>query len=448
MLAELAQPPSGAGVYESHVAIDPHDPSRIVVVATHPASGLGLGRDIWCWRTADGGRTWTDGRIDQPQLDGEGAADPLVAFGPDGAMIAVSMTRERAYIDTRLAADQAYTRFTSPTFEERLQAWKGRIGEDAPLPPDMICFTRSEDEGRTWSGCVIPNSGSGDKPALAVDNHRMSPHAGHVYTAWADGRTSSIAFARSTDGGRTAEPARSFGGRNGIPYVQLATTPDGVVHMLWFYALWALPGAEHPQAATGFFYSSSSDGGASFSDPVVVAEHGGAGRVPMVSLAASPAGALLAVWSEVTSPPPDRGYQARQTLRFIHADAETNWSAPAPVTSLPSDVGQGLPAVASSGSSWHILSFDADALRTTVRVYASAHEGLEFEVQHDLATREFGLQDVYLHGSYQVRFAKELVNVGDYVGLAGAGSSLAAAIVLPRDDWPSVLSGYAGRLSV
>jgi hypothetical protein len=40
------------------------------------------------------------------------------------------------------------------------------------------------------------------------------------------------------------------------------------------------------------------------------------------------------------------------------------------------------------------------------------------------------------------------VNVGDYVGLAGAGSSLAAAIVLPRDDWPSVLSGYAGRLSV
>jgi len=94
-----------------------------------------------------------------------------------------------------------------------------------------------------------------------------------------------------------------------------------------------------------------------------------------------------------------------------------------------------------------VLSFDADARRTTVRVYASAHDKFDFRAEHDLATREFGLQDVYLHGSYQVRFARDIVNVGDYVGLAGAGSALAAAIVLPRDDqWPGLPAAYYARL--
>jgi hypothetical protein len=227
----------------------------------------------------------------------------------------------------------------------------------------------------------------------------------------------------------------------------LAVTPDGVVHMMWFYGLWALPDAEHPQAASAFFYSTSSDGGATFSDPVVVAEHGGAERVPMFSLAASPDSALLAVWSEATSPAPERGYQARQTLRFVHTTDGRQWTAPASLTNVPPNVGQGLPAAASSANAWHVLSFDADARRTTVRVYGSAHDELDFRPEHELTTRDFGLQDVYMHGSYQVRFANDLVNVGDYVGLAGAGSSVAAAVVLPRDDqWPSVLAAYSARL--
>src|SRR5262249_7654078 len=126
-LTRLALPPGG--VYEPHVAIDPSDPSRIAVVATTPTHGPGLGRSIWCWSTDDGGVTWRDGRIVQPQLDGEGAADPLVSFDGDGAIVTVAMTRDRAYIDMRNELDTQQTRLTSPTIEERLQAWQETLAE-------------------------------------------------------------------------------------------------------------------------------------------------------------------------------------------------------------------------------------------------------------------------------------------------------------------------------
>ena len=54
-------------------------------------------------------------------------------------------------------------------------------------------------------------------------------------------------------------------------------------------------------------------------------------------------------------------------------------------------------------------------------------------------------QDIYLHGGYQLRGAGDIAMVGDYVGLAGVGSTLMAAIVLPEsDDWRSELTAYAG----
>jgi hypothetical protein len=113
---------------------------------------------------------------------------------------------------------------------------------------------------------------------------------------------------------------------------------------------------------------------------------------------------------------------------------KNSWAAPADVITLPADVSQGLPAAASTSDAWYVLSFDADANQTTARLDRSEHDTLKFQPDRDIATRNVGIQDIYLHGSYQVRFANDLVNVGDYVGLAGATSSLAAAIVLPRND--------------
>jgi hypothetical protein len=228
----------------------------------------------------------------------------------------------------------------------------------------------------------------------------------------------------------------------------LAVTPDGVLHVLWFYPHWTPPDAEHPRAATGLFYSASADGGATYSKPTLVAEHAGANRISMLSLSSSLNGSLLAVWSEADSPTRTRGTQARQTLRYVHTVDQRRWTDPTSVGGPPTQIGQGLPAVASTDSAWYVLSFDAGPQRTTVRLYRSDHHELLFRPYQDLATLEFGRQDIYLHGSYQVRFANDLVNIGDYVGLAGSNNNLAVALVLPTENrWPSVVAAYAGYLS-
>jgi hypothetical protein len=65
----------GGDPFEPHVAVDPMDPRRVAVVAaTHG------GEDhFWCWSTEDGGASWSDGSVRQPQDDDGGAADPIVA---------------------------------------------------------------------------------------------------------------------------------------------------------------------------------------------------------------------------------------------------------------------------------------------------------------------------------------------------------------------------------
>jgi hypothetical protein len=104
--------------------------------------------------------------------------------------------------------------------------------------------------------------------------------------------------------------------------------------------------------------------------------------------------------------------------------------------------------VAATDDAWHILSYDADSTSTTVRIYSAGQDELEFRPTRELATRSFGRQDIYLHGGYQLRSASDIAIVGDYVGLAGAGSQLAAAIVLPEaDDWQSTLTAYASVLA-
>ena len=270
-LTALASP-HGQGVIEPHIALDPVNGRRATVVATCPSDGMGLGRSIWCWRTTDGGRSWTDGRITQPQFDGEGVANPLISYTRDGALVAVCMTLDRGHVDTMLESNRGFTRETSPGIDEVLAAWRD-TGEEGPAPADVICITRSEDHGDSWSGAIVGNSVRADRPMLAIDQGESSPYRGRAYMAWWDGITSDVAFARSLDGGRTAEPASRLGRRSGFFNAELAVGPDGVVHLVWSNAFWLSPDAEDRQAArTGIFHARSVDGGATFAEPRVVGD--------------------------------------------------------------------------------------------------------------------------------------------------------------------------------
>jgi hypothetical protein len=91
-----------------------------------------------------------------------------------------------------------------------------------------------------------------------------------------------------------------------------------------------------------------------------------------------------------------------------------------------------------------VLSYDAGPAETTVRIYSAAHRDLVFASTRDLATRKFGADDIFLGSNMQLRHANDIAIPGDYVGLQGAGSHIAAGFVLPEnDDCNSRLTGYA-----
>jgi hypothetical protein len=156
---------------------------------------------------------------------------------------------------------------------------------------------------------------------------------------------------------------------------------------------------------------------------------------------------LLAAWSVADAPARERGEQVRNTVRWIHSEDGRRWSAPAALSDLAPGVSQGLPAVASTQRAWHVLAYEAGSSRTTVRIHSARHDTLAFRPGPELATRGFGSNDLFMHGNYQLRQARDIAIVGDYVGLAGSADTLASAIVLPEnDDWQSPMTAYAAIL--
>jgi hypothetical protein len=343
-----------------------------------------------------------------------------------------------------------YTRLTSPSMAElgeTLEAQEAKEpAEQLSDEQNSVLFSsRSDDDGGTWSSVTIPGSVASDKPSLAIDTRADSPFRGHIYVAWFDVTNRRLAFSRSRDGGRTYDPALHIGGRNGYPRSQIAVGPAGTVHVLWSMGF-VERAPDDPHAGVAMLYARSTDGGATFSNPVAAAQHGGSDLIGLPSMAVAPDGELLAAWSE-TRDPLERGVQARHTIRVARSADGTSWSPPRPLCDVSPEVSQGMTAVASTDHAWHVLSYDVGPHRSDVRVYSAPHGTSDFAAGQVLASRPFGIGELFIHGNYQLRRASDLANVGDYVGLAGCGSQLAAAIVLPAgDDWASTRTAFAGVL--
>ncbi len=148
----------------------------------------------------------------------------------------------------------------------------------AYMAPSVFGFTsmavsRSDDGGATWSApvnasaSVMTNQSSHDKPWFTVDNTAGSPNRGNLYLSWTlfQQNESSIRFVRSTDGGQTWSPAGALArlslaetqAREVIQGSFIATGPNGEVYVIWY-----------DSRAGGVRIRKSTDGGASFGDPV------------------------------------------------------------------------------------------------------------------------------------------------------------------------------------
>ncbi|HET8657190.1 MAG TPA: sialidase family protein [Longimicrobiaceae bacterium] len=99
------------------------------------------------------------------------------------------------------------------------------LGKDAP--PNGIFVNRSDDGGRTWraapTAVIRQPARAGvpfeDKPMAAVDRYADPARRGNLYVAWTEFRRheSVILFARSTDGGRSFSAPVLVSDRTGSP---------------------------------------------------------------------------------------------------------------------------------------------------------------------------------------------------------------------------------------
>lgn len=199
----------------------------------------------------DGGQSWS--HVGVPNPDDRTQGDDVVLFSRDGTAV------------------HAFISFTGLWDDRPQRAASG------------IALVRSRDGGKTWTESqsivadhINTRSPMEDKPWLAFDRTRNSPHYNNLYCTWTrfdvygsedPQDTSQIMFARSTDGGDTFEPVIRISDEGGdcvdddntlegaVPCVH----PDGTV-----FVVWAGP--------RGLEIDQSSDGGITWGDDRVIGD--------------------------------------------------------------------------------------------------------------------------------------------------------------------------------
>ncbi|HZO96225.1 MAG TPA: sialidase family protein [Gaiellaceae bacterium] len=208
---------------EAAIAVGPGDGSVLLAGSNSFSEGT-----MRAYSSTDGGASWTPSTVFPPPKTAEAscAADPGVA------------------IDLRGRQYYSFVR-SSPcrTGHPRLYV-ASRAGPDAPWGAPVL---------------VAPLRGArfDDKPAIAVDRSRSSPHANRVYAAWTrvshDGAFS-ILVSSSDDGGRTwSPPAKANRTGEQLSYVTLATSRRGTLYVAW-----------HDISAFHVNVAMSTDGGRTF----------------------------------------------------------------------------------------------------------------------------------------------------------------------------------------
>lgn len=161
---------------------------------------------------------------------------------------------------------------------------------DERVSPARVWFAKSEDGGASWDAnvAVADSAAPGAFPSLAVASD------GVVHIAWQDFRASPLAethVARSTDGGVSFEAAQRVGvslgntGWDGRP--ALACVGEDSVYVAWL---------RHEDFVRQIWAARSTDGGATFQDPVAVENRCEAIRDPVI--AAAPNGRVCVAWED------------------------------------------------------------------------------------------------------------------------------------------------------
>ena len=286
-------------------------PARLLALAALPAlllAGMrgapGAGEPTWLApiELASGGGAKGPWRQNDSRYDY--VDDGTAVFLPGGALAVAWVDQRRKEVllqlrdaDGRPRGDPVDVSRTPATF-----SWMPRLAAGGPDTPNTlyvlwqeivfsggshggdILFARSRDGGRSFSAPLnLSDSRGGDgKGRLSRDvwsNGSLDIAAGpdgSVLAAWTD-YEGVLWLARSRDGGRGFLPARRIAGTAALPArgPALAAGANGAVHLAWTVG---------EDADADIRLAASSDGGASFGEPVRVGAAGARADAPRLAL--------------------------------------------------------------------------------------------------------------------------------------------------------------------
>ena len=386
---DILEPDGGAAQPETQaepfMAINPELDANLLAGYQESRFEDGGARALTYAVSFDAGKHWSEGLVPGLTAASGGsfdrASDPWVTFGPYG----------RAY-------------YTAIAFNER-------------TPDNVVFVSTSDDGGRTWGPPVAARTDSADfddKEAIVADTRSDSPFQGRLYACWDTVSTGSpdqpVHLSHSDDDGASFTPRVTvYGQRANVGVVPLVG-PGGVVYAVW---------ASFTRADALLLSARSTDGGDTWSEPVVIAEDLPAGVEDsrtsngLPSAAVDPrTGDLYVVWQdERFSPGVDQIVLSRST------DGGESWSEPQLVSDGPRDAANFTPAIAVNvnglvGVAYYSLRNDPSR---------------QFLVDEYLAIsrdrgRRFGRSLRVTAASWDMRFAafSRGFFLGDYQGLSAA----------------------------
>ena len=233
---------------ETSISVDPNNPQHLVAFSNtffkdpnciSPTGGAAnTFGTMALFGSTDGGSTWTYNCAPWPAAVTGGVTGATFWFGSDPALAWDNLGR--AYATYML------------------------ISQSASASGASIVVARSSDNGASWQslGTVVSGIASttqgNDKEMMAIDNTTGQPfsHPGRIYVIWDAANAEKIAF--SDDG--AAWTTVNFPSNTGAIGGNVVVGPDGTV-----YVIWSRYNVEN------IVFSKSTDGGATWSAPAVIA---------------------------------------------------------------------------------------------------------------------------------------------------------------------------------
>ncbi len=301
---------------ESSIAVNPLDPSHLIDCAVDDRQGFPV------YLSSDGGRNWRNVDLGVVHPNWYTGNDPSVAYdylgngyvmygafpdtmnGSSGVYVSRTSDDGATWQQHMVVIEHPSGATADTAFEDKYYLeidnwegspyrgnlytpWKRVIDRDSST---QIVFSRSTDMGETWSTPVdvSPRMSGTSTDTTFGQSFPISASGpdGTLYVAWNDGPARSIGFARSTDGGVTfSDPtyvvrsyatlgtARTVNGNTyhvlkgtfrAETYPTLDVDVSNSPRRGWVYLAWAA--GREPDV----FFSRSTDGGTTWSQPKVV----------------------------------------------------------------------------------------------------------------------------------------------------------------------------------